>query len=86
MKKINKFFKISLLVFFILITKAETKILGIGNPDAKVTVKVFSSLTCPACASFHEKIFYKIKEDYIDKDLVKFEHHPFPLDLAALNA
>ena len=27
-----------------------------------------------------------MKEDYIDKDLVKFEHHPFPLDLAALNA
>jgi protein-disulfide isomerase len=86
MKKINKFFKISLLVFFILITKAETKILGIGNPDAKVTVKVFSSLTCPHCAKFHNGVFNKLKEDYIDKGLVRFEHHAFPLDLAALNA
>ena len=86
MKKINKFFKISLLVFFILITKAETKILGIGNPDAKVTVKVFSSLTCPHCAKFHNGVFNKLKEDYIDKGLVRFEHQAFPLDLAALNA
>ncbi len=58
----------------------------IGNKNAKVTVKVFSSLTCPHCASFHEKIFYKLKEEYIDKNNVRFEHHAFPLDLAALNA
>ena len=31
-------------------------------------------------------IFEKLKEEYIDKGLVKFEHHAFPLDLAALNA
>ena len=51
-----------------------------------MTIKVFSSLTCPACANFHSKIFYQIKEEFIDKGLVRFEHHPFPLDLAALNA
>ena len=49
-------------------------------------VKVFSSLTCPACANFHSKIYYELKTEFIDKGLVKFEHHPFPLDLAALNA
>ena len=27
-----------------------------------------------------------VRKDYIDKGLVKFEHHAFPLDLAALNA
>ena len=31
-------------------------------------------------------IFNNLKKDYIDKGLVKFEHHAFPLDLAALNA
>jgi protein-disulfide isomerase len=51
-----------------------------------VTVKVFSSLTCPHCASFHTNIFNNLKKDYIDKGLVRFEHHAFPLDLAALNA
>ena len=60
--------------------------LGIGSVEAKVKIKVFSSLTCPACANFHSKIFKQLKLDFIDKNLVKFEHHPFPLDLAALNA
>ena len=58
----------------------------IGNKDAKIIVKVFSSLTCPYCADFHEKIFIKLKKEFIDSDLVRFEHHSFPLDLAALNA
>ena len=86
MKEINKFLKITLFVFFTSVVTAESKILSIGNSDAKVTVKVFSSLTCPHCANFHNAIFNNLKEDYIDKGLVRFEHHAFPLDLAALNA
>jgi len=87
MKEINKlFYKIFFLMFFTLTAQAESKVLSIGGPDAKVTVKVFSSLTCPHCATFHENIYEKLKEEYIDKGLVKFEHHAFPLDLAALNA
>ena len=49
-------------------------------------MKVFSSLTCPHCASFHIKIFNKLKEEYIDNNKVYYEHLSFPLDLAALNA
>ena len=60
--------------------------LRIGSADAKVTIKVFSSLTCPACAHFHEKIHKNLKEEFIDTGKVRFEHHAFPLDLAALNA
>ncbi|MDC0530005.1 DsbA family protein [Pelagibacteraceae bacterium] len=87
MKEINKFFyKTLFLIFFVFTTQAESKIMSIGSPDAKVTVKVFSSLTCPHCADFHTNIYEKLKEEYIDKGLVKFEHHAFPLDLAALNA
>ena len=74
-------------VFFIFFSiELKSKEVGIGNVNSKVTIKVFSSLTCPACANFHSKIFYQIKEEFIDKGLVRFEHHPFPLDLAALNA
>ena len=61
-------------------------VLKIGNENAKITVKVFSSLTCPHCASFHKEVYQDLKKNYIDKNLVKFEHHAFPLDLAALNA
>ena len=87
MKEINRFFY--KIIFFILLTfsvNAENKILAIGNPNAGITVKVFSSLTCPHCASFHENVFESLKKEYINKDLVRFEHHSFPLDLAALNA
>ncbi len=87
MRKINKIIFKLLLIFFVLIpVKAESNIVSTGSPEAKITVKVFSSLTCPACANWHTKIFYKMKKDFIDKGLVRFEHHPFPLDLAALNA
>ena len=57
-----------------------------NSSNSIVIVKVFSSLTCPHCASFHTNIYEKLKVEYIDKGLVKFEHHAFPLDLAALNA
>ncbi len=86
MKEINNFFKKLLVIFLFLTTQVESKILTIGSSNAKVTIKVFSSLTCPHCATFHNAIFDKLKMEYIDKGLVKFEHHPFPLDLAALNA
>ena len=79
-------FLLTIITFFSYIVSVESKILSIGNSKAKVTVKVFSSLTCPHCANFHVAIFNNLKRDYIDKGLVKFEHHPFPLDLAALNA
>ena len=86
MKEINNFFKTVLVIFLFFTVQAESKILNIGNPDAKVAVKIFSSLTCPHCANFHEVIFDKLKDEYIEKGLVRFEHHAFPLDLAALNA
>ena len=87
MIKVSKFFyKAIFLIFFMLSAEAESKILSIGNPEAKVTIKVFSSLTCPHCASFHKNIYEVLKVEYIDKGFVKFEHHAFPLDLAALNA
>ena len=80
------FFLIS--IFFLEINASEKSndVLKIGDENAKVTVKVFSSLTCPHCATFHLEVFEKLKTDYINKGFVKFEHHAFPLDLAALNA
>ena len=86
MNEISKIFKTVFILVFIFSAQAESKILSIGSPDAKVTVKVFSSLTCPHCATFHTSIFNKLKKEYIDEGLVRFEHHAFPLDLAALNA
>ena len=48
MKEINKIFYTSVFLFLIALTSTvKAKILSLGNSDAKVTVKVFSSLTCP---------------------------------------
>ena len=87
MKK-NKFILIIILICsqFLFFSFSFGDVLKIGNENARITVKVFSSLTCPHCASFHEKIFENLKKEYIDENIVKFEHHAFPLDLAALNA
>ena len=87
MKKNNYFLIIfSICAQLFVHTSVFSDTLKIGNDNAKITVKVFSSLTCPHCASFHQKIFQNLKEEYIDTNKVKFEHHAFPLDLAALNA
>ena len=55
MKKVNRILIRSLLCWLIFFVQAESKIISIGNTEAKVTVKVFSSLTCPACANFIQK-------------------------------
>ena len=87
MKEISNIIYKLIFLFFILVSfQAKGSILSVGQPDAKVTVKVFSSLTCPHCANFHTKIFYKLEKDFINEGKVRFEHHAFPLDLAALNA
>ena len=86
-KPILYYLLIVLLVKIYTVNAADNKsLLSIGNKDTKVTVKVFSSLTCPHCANFHTKIFKKLKKEFIDTNNVTFEHHGFPLDLAALNA
>ena len=84
---IPAFEQVTVFLFLIVFSvNVHGKILSSGDANAKITVKVFSSLTCPACANFHSEIYYGLKKDFIDAGLVKFEHHPFPLDLAALNA
>lgn len=55
-----------------------------GNRDARVTVIEYSSLSCPHCAEFHNKVFSKVKEEYVDAGKVLFIHRDFPLNGPAL--
>jgi len=64
----------------------QSNYLKIGDINAAVTVKVFSSLTCPHCANFHMEVVPKIKEKYIKAGKVQLIFIDFPLDQAALNA
>ena len=79
------------LLFFILFFTTssgttEVKLISEGNKDAKIRLVLYESLTCSHCANFHNKIYPKLKEDFIDKGLVKVEFKNFPLDMAAFNA
>ena len=41
MKEIDKFLKPFLIIFFVFSTQVEGKVLSIGEPNAKIIVKVF---------------------------------------------
>ncbi len=89
MKRKVKFifsFVILILLCFKNIYAKELNILSKGEETAKVTIKIFSSLTCPYCADFHLNILKNLEKDFLKNKTLKIEHHAFPLDLAALNA
>ena len=76
------------IIFFSTCAFSDTKINPIyeGNPDAKIELIIYESLTCGHCADFHKNVYPDLKKDFIDKGLVKIEFRNFPLNLAALNA
>ena len=76
------------IIFFTSSVFSDTKINPIyeGNPDAKIKLIIYESLTCDHCADFHKNVYPELKKDFIDKGLVKIEFRNFPLDLAAFNA
>jgi len=74
------------LIFLINQVKAEDNLVVIGKNDAPIKIKVFSSLTCPHCASFHINVIPKIKKKYVEKGKVQLILIDFPLDQIAFNA
>ena len=83
LKIIKNIFLISL---FFIFANCDQATQSKNSSNSIVVVKVFSSLTCPHCADFHGKVYEKLEKEYISIGRVQFEHHAFPLDLAALNA
>ncbi|MCW5771012.1 MAG: DsbA family protein [Rhodospirillaceae bacterium] len=64
--------------------QAETKAddpaaeMFIGKPDAPITMYSYESLVCPHCAAFHTETLPKLKEQYVDKGLLKIVFREFP--------
>ena len=58
----------------------------IGSDDSKVEIIIYSSLTCPHCAKFHNDVLPKIKKEFVETGDAKIILTDFPLDLASLNA
>ena len=90
----NPFFLIKTLIILLIINsnsysdniKKETNLVVLGEENAPVKIKVFSSLTCPHCANFHIKVIPKIKKKYVNSGVVQLIFIDFPLDQAAFDA
>ena len=57
-----------------------------GNPNAKVKLVEYGSMTCPHCAAFDEKGTKPLLENYVKKGIVSFEFRNYvrdPYDLTA---
>jgi protein-disulfide isomerase len=54
--------------------------MSIGAPDAPVTIVEYASLTCPACANFHNKVLPVLKEKYIDTGKARLIFREFVFD------
>ena len=57
-----------------------------GNPNAKVKLVEFGSMTCPHCAEFEEQGTKALIDNYVKKGLVAFEFRNYvrdPFDVAA---
>ena len=57
--------------------------MALGPANAPVTITEYASMTCPHCAAFTEKVFPKIKSEYIDTNKIRFVFREFPLDIKA---
>jgi protein-disulfide isomerase len=60
--------------------------LSVGSDDAKVTIVEYASMTCPHCSRFHNDVYPKLKEKYVDTGKVRFIFREFPLDNLAAAA
>ncbi|WP_323991036.1 thioredoxin domain-containing protein [Nguyenibacter sp. L1] len=57
-----------------------------GNPNAKVHVEEWFSLTCTHCARFAMEVFPEVRSKLIDTGKVYYVFRDFPLDQVALAA
>jgi protein-disulfide isomerase len=69
-----------------IVTKTPEGGFLMGNPNAKVKLVEFGSLTCPHCAEFEEQGGKALVDNYVKKGLVSWEFRNFvrdPFDMAA---
>ena len=81
------------LFYFILSLKSYSDNSGLkndfavlGDDEAIVKIQIFSSLTCPHCASFHIEVVPEIMKKFVETGKAQLIFIDFPLDLAAFNA
>jgi protein-disulfide isomerase len=58
----------------------------LGDSNALVTIVEYSSLSCPHCAHFHEKVLPQLEKEFITTGKAKLVIRHFPLNEPALRA
>lgn len=58
----------------------------IGNPNAKLKLIEYTSLTCSHCAAYYAQTLPEVKKELVDKNVVLYEKRDFPLNAPALDA
>ncbi len=53
---------------------------SLGQPNAKLVVYEYASLTCPHCAKFHLEVLPEVKKKYIDTGKLRWVYRDYPLD------
>ena len=53
----------------------------VGNPNAPVTLEVFSDFECPACRSFHLETLPQLVKNYVTSGKLCIVSREFPLDI-----
>lgn len=49
-----------------------------GDPEADITLEVYEDYTCPACHQYNELHFPAIEHEYLELELIRYEHRDFP--------
>ena len=91
---IKIFFLIKIILFLTILSvkcysdnlEKNDSLVVMGSDEAVVKIKIFSSLTCPHCANFHNEVLPEIKKEYVDTGKVQLIFIDFPLDQVAFNA
>ncbi len=60
--------------------KTDLPDIVIGKADAPVTIVEYASMTCGHCAAFHNNVYPKLKEKYIDPGKARLVFREYPLD------
>lgn len=56
-----------------------------GDPSAPITIVSYDSFTCGHCAFFYTNTYKIIKQNYIDRKIIKFVHRNFATDAASID-
>lgn len=87
-KKNNILIKLALILFLFTnsVKALDNSDLVIGEKDSKITIEIYSSLTCPHCAKVHLEVLPGLISNFTKNGEAKIILKDFPLDLSALNA